>query len=141
MTHNLEETLFKIQVWAEMKKSVTYNMDIKLDKYPIISEARCECAAGQGPTAHCKHIGATLFPLSVFAEDGISYASEATCTQVDMSTYRLSYVYIHVVIHSFLTTSPICSTCCNATISNHDMFHFMGSYFSEAPIISQGNKV
>ena len=67
MAQKLEEAFFKSQVTAEMMKSVTYS----------------------SPTAHCKHIGATLFALTVFAEDGKPYASEATCTQVDMPTYRL----------------------------------------------------
>ena len=40
---------------AMMKKSVTYFAAIKLSKN-VIMECQCECAAGMGPTGHCKHI-------------------------------------------------------------------------------------
>ena len=76
----------------------------------------------------------------LFAEDGILYASEAKCTGVDMPTYRLSYVYIHVVVPSHFKTSPMCSSCCNMVNRNCDIFHFKVSYFSESPIISEGKK-
>ena len=36
-------------------------------------------------------------------------ASEARHAQVDMTTKKLLYVYIHVVISLFFNTSPICS--------------------------------
>jgi len=48
---------------AEMKKSVTYNMHVCLEKCGTIDSCECECAAGMGPNAHCKHIRALLYGL------------------------------------------------------------------------------
>jgi hypothetical protein len=46
---------------AEMKKSVSYKVDIVLESDGVVSECQCECAVGMGPTAHCKHVCACLF--------------------------------------------------------------------------------
>ena len=43
-------------VWAEMKKQTNHKVDISLDTDAVVYEAQCECGAGQGPTAHCKHV-------------------------------------------------------------------------------------
>ncbi|KAK3884925.1 hypothetical protein Pcinc_010768 [Petrolisthes cinctipes] len=45
-----------LSVWAEMKKSVNYKVDASLTKDGVVSESQCECAAGQGSAAHCKHV-------------------------------------------------------------------------------------
>ncbi|KAK4318801.1 hypothetical protein Pmani_010224 [Petrolisthes manimaculis] len=39
-----------------MKKTVSYKVDTSLTKDGVVSESQCECAAGQGPAAHCKHV-------------------------------------------------------------------------------------
>ena len=68
-------------IWAEMRKSVTYRVDIHIKNSIIIYETQCECAVGQGPNAHCKHVGAVLYTLQRFKADCIEYVSELTCTQ------------------------------------------------------------
>ena len=40
----------------EMSKLVLYTIDIAIENDGIIAECQCECAAGMGPLAHCKHI-------------------------------------------------------------------------------------
>ena len=50
-------------VWAEMKKSVSYKVDILLDEVFVIQESQCECGAGQGPSAHCKHVACVLYGI------------------------------------------------------------------------------
>ena len=67
-------------VWAEMKKSTSYKADISLNTDGIVQEAQCECGAGQGPNAHCKHMAAILFGLSEFCKTG-DILTELTCTQ------------------------------------------------------------
>lgn len=71
---------FSATVWAEMKKSVAYRTDFSL-KDGVIHESQCECGAGQGPSAHCKHVGATIYGVNRFATDGY-VLTEQTCTQV-----------------------------------------------------------
>ena len=40
---------------AEMKRSVTYNLDISFTDGSV-HDAQCECTAGMGPQTHCKYI-------------------------------------------------------------------------------------
>ena len=51
---------------AEMKKKMTYSIDISLRNSGFVNEAQCECGAGEGPTGHCKHILAVLFAYCKF---------------------------------------------------------------------------
>lgn len=68
-------------VLAEMKKSVVYIVDLQLDRHGVVVEAQCECAAGQGPSAHCKHVGAVLYSLYAIQHSS-KLLYEETCTQV-----------------------------------------------------------
>lgn len=76
-------------VWAEMKKTVTYKVDASLTEDGVISETQCECAAGQGPATHCKHVTTVLFALVEFCKDG-ELLTDLTCTQVKIQ--KLAYV-------------------------------------------------
>jgi hypothetical protein len=71
----------KASVWAEMKKSVSYMLDVSLDADGVIQEAQCECGAGMAPTAHCKHVGALMYGLTLFVKTA-HLLTELTCTQV-----------------------------------------------------------
>ena len=64
-----------------MKKTTAYKVDISVDEHGVVVEAQCECAVGQGPSAHCKHVLCTLFGLSAFHREK-SILTEVTCTQV-----------------------------------------------------------
>ena len=75
-------------VWAEMKKTTWYSVDIRLNKDGIVQEAQCECGAGAGPDAHCKHVAAILFGLSEFCKTG-EILTELTCTQ-QLQTFHKS---------------------------------------------------
>lgn len=68
-------------VWAEMKKTVSYKVDLAVNSHGVIEEAQCECAVGQGPTAHCKHVGCVLYGLIQFSSKQ-ELLTEQTCTQV-----------------------------------------------------------
>jgi len=74
-------------VWAEMKKQTSYKVDVSLDEHGIVSEAQCECGAGQGPTAHCKHVTTVLYALFRLRVDG-TVLTEQTCTQVLQTFHR-----------------------------------------------------
>ncbi|KAL5006349.1 hypothetical protein ScPMuIL_015155 [Solemya velum] len=65
---------------AEMKKTVSYKVDVKIDKNGSIGECQCECAVGMGPTAHCKHIRCVLYACYKFSTSNI-IQTEETCTQ------------------------------------------------------------
>lgn len=72
-------TYFTSTIWAEMKKNVAYRTDISFQN-GIICETQCECTAGEGPSAHCKHVGTTLYALIEFTK-GKDIVTEQTCTQ------------------------------------------------------------
>lgn len=78
-------TFFTSSVWAEMRKSVSYRVDVAVDVNRVIVEAQCECGAGQGPTAHCKHVACTLLGVHDIGCNG-SILTETTCTQVMYTT-------------------------------------------------------
>jgi len=69
-------------VWAEMRKSVAYKVDVCIDSRGVVVEAQCECGAGQGPSAHCKHVACVLYAAEQFATSGSTPVCEVTCTQV-----------------------------------------------------------
>ena len=73
---------------AEMKRSVVYLVDIKLSKNEQqIEEAQCECGAGMGPLAHCKHITTALYAIHVFGKTG-EVNVEDSCTQKLMTFHH-----------------------------------------------------
>ena len=81
----------KSSVWAEMKKHTSYNVDVCLDKHGIVQEAQCECGAGQGPSAHCKHVITVIFGLQKLCSNKI-LLTEQTCTQV-LQTFHQAKPY------------------------------------------------
>lgn len=73
-------TYFKAQVKAEMKSNIVYRVDILVNMEHVIEEAQCECAAGMGPRAHCKHVVCVLYGLSEFVLTR-TFKTVQTCTQ------------------------------------------------------------
>ena len=73
-------TFFRGNCRAEMKKNVTYNVDVQVDNKGNIRQAQCECAAGMGPASHCKHVVAVLFCTVMFFQSG-TLNTELTCTE------------------------------------------------------------
>lgn len=65
---------------AEMKKKITYRVDISLQKKGFIHEAQCECGAGEGPTGHCKHIRTVLLACCKFIKS-FELKVESSCTE------------------------------------------------------------
>ena len=47
--------------FAEYRNGTSYEVDILLDETGSIIEAQCECHAGVGPSAHCKHVCTVIF--------------------------------------------------------------------------------
>ena len=70
-----------------MRKSVTYNIEIRVDQGGNIREAECECAAGMGPNAHCKHIVSVIYCMVKFFMSG-NLNTEQTCTEKLQSFHK-----------------------------------------------------
>lgn len=70
----------KAQCCAEMKKRLHYNINSVIDKCNVVNECECDCAAGMGPAAHCKHICAVLFGLTEFSSKKVLILQK-TCTE------------------------------------------------------------
>lgn len=66
--------------YAEMKRNATYPVDISFDTDGVITECQCECGAGMGPEAHCKHVQTVLWALIRFSTSKEILAVQ-TCTE------------------------------------------------------------
>lgn len=74
---------------AEMKKKTTYFIDVKLDKdNGMVLQAQCDCGAGMGPEAHCKHVQIVLWGVHMRGEKG-EIITEETCTQVLQTFHKV----------------------------------------------------
>ena len=91
-----DNTFVSAIVWAEMRKAASYKIDISINRDGVIQESQCECGAGEGPTAHCKHVGAVLYGLTCFCQTGI-VTTELTCTQVTITFKILGHMLSTVV--------------------------------------------
>lgn len=60
------ENYIKAEIFSEYRKNTTYNIHLKLSQNGFTIESECECGAGAGPTAHCKHEGIVLEALQDF---------------------------------------------------------------------------
>ena len=76
----------KGQCSAEMKKHISYWIDISIDAEVAIIEGQCDCAAGMGPKANCKHICVVLYALYDLTCRG-QLQLQTTCTQ-ELQTFH-----------------------------------------------------
>ena len=81
-----DEAFIRGEVRAEMKKSVSYCVDVHVEDGGFIAEAQCECTAGVGPSAHCKHVTSVICALLYFSKTR-SVKREVTCTDV-LQTFK-----------------------------------------------------
>lgn len=65
---------------AEMKKSIIYTVDVVLDASGAVCESQCECGAGMGPDAHCKHVCCLLYGMTRFSTHK-EFNLRETCTE------------------------------------------------------------
>ncbi len=65
---------------AEMKKNVSYVVDVVVNHHGVVKECQCECAVGTGPDAHCKHVQCLLYGLVQFGSKN-EILTRQTCTQ------------------------------------------------------------
>ncbi|KAK2140510.1 hypothetical protein LSH36_1333g00025 [Paralvinella palmiformis] len=77
------------RVSVEMYKKCIYNVDIQLDSLGVVQQCQCECAAGMGPEAHCKHVGLVIHALTKLKEGIIT---QEICTQV-LQTFHQAKKY------------------------------------------------
>ena len=82
-----EGCFVKSRCHAEMKKTVSYEIDVALDNAGDVIEAQCECAAGMGPHAHCKHVCTVLYGALMFQKKR-TIKTEETCTQKLQTFHR-----------------------------------------------------
>ncbi|KAK3107721.1 hypothetical protein FSP39_020797 [Pinctada imbricata] len=75
-----DKTFIKASCRAETRKGVSYTVDIELGQRCSIIEPQCECAAGMGPHAHCKHVCCALYG-AVMYQSKRDIKTEETCTQ------------------------------------------------------------
>ena len=84
-----EDTYIIGRVSAEMSKKAVYKTDVKLDTFGVVTACQCECGAGEGPEAHCKHVALVLYALT-HIRTGI--ITKQTCTQT-LQTFHQTKSY------------------------------------------------
>lgn len=65
---------------AAMKKNVSYNIKLLVESHGEVQNSLCDCPAGDGPHATCKHVVATLLVISHFVKSGELYITKS-CTE------------------------------------------------------------
>lgn len=74
-------------VYAEMKKNLAYNIKFIIDaRTGQVKNSECECPAGKGPTATCKHVVSALLLLVEFT-DGGELRIRKSCTET-LQTFK-----------------------------------------------------
>ena len=58
--------------------------------YVWMVQCKCECAAGMGSSAVCKHVCTVLFALQMFSES-CEIVKEETCTQTLQTFYQAKH--------------------------------------------------
>lgn len=88
-----DSTYIQGQCKAQMKK-IFYVVNVKLNSDGSIEESHCECAAGSGVEAHCKHVMVSLHGVEdmVHTKTIILYQ---VCTQKLMDFKRPRKVYFY----------------------------------------------
>ena len=81
-----DEAFIRGEVRVEMKKSVSYCVDVHVKDGGFIAEAQCQCTAWVGPSAHCKHVSSVICALLDFSKTR-SVKREVTCTDV-LQTFK-----------------------------------------------------
>jgi hypothetical protein len=79
MSLDNETTYIASSCYVEYKKGISYEIDILFDKTGAITEAQCECPAGEGPDAHCKHVCTVVYGAIMFTKNK-EIKAEQTCT-------------------------------------------------------------
>ena len=65
------QKFFESYCHPEMQKDHIYNLLMCIDQNSYdITTASCDCPAGKGPSASCKHVGALCYALVEFCTSG-----------------------------------------------------------------------
>ena len=72
--------------------------DVCVDVDGCVVQCQCECAAGMGPSAVCKHVYTVLFGLQMFSESG-EIVTEEPCTQ-NLQTFHQAKHYMGSPLNS-----------------------------------------
>ncbi|XP_045773598.1 uncharacterized protein LOC123873001 [Maniola jurtina] len=76
-----QDTYLKGYCKASMKQ-LQYEINIKLNNDGMPEEANCECAAGEGNEAHCKHIAVVLLAAENIVQQKIIILHEVSTSQL-----------------------------------------------------------
>jgi len=74
-------------VHAQIYKKVVYNVVLKISPDGLINGTHCECAAGEGGTAHCKHVVVCLLGVEDMVRTK-SIVLRQVCTQELQSFHK-----------------------------------------------------
>ena len=76
-----EKLYVRCQVMAEMTKGMKYVSKAVIDKHGTVGNSNCDCTAGAGSKAKCKHVAVVLFALESLSRTG-KLKLQKTCTDL-----------------------------------------------------------
>jgi len=92
-----------------MKKRIAYKVDVSLDAHGVITECQCECAAGMGAEAHCKHVATVLLYPTNFHKQVVCKLKKAAQASSKPFTrqknHLVSTLKVEITIHQTLIIS------------------------------------
>jgi hypothetical protein len=83
-----EKYYFRSKCHAEMRKDITYLVDAVVDKDGVVLEGQCECGAGMGPEAHCKHVQTLIYAI-IQLRDTNAVKTLQTCTDTLQTFHKV----------------------------------------------------
>lgn len=83
--HEKKDDIFiRATCCAEMKKSLEYDVNVHINvRECLIMKAQCQCPAGVGPGAACKHVSALLYAIEYYAVTGELLFNFNTCQLIE----------------------------------------------------------
>lgn len=119
-------TYLRGQCKASMKK-VAYVVDIKLNHDGIIEECHCDCAAGSGTRASCKHVAVLLCGILEMVHSKTIKLHQA-CTQMLMTFNRPRKAFYNSPIAAQNLPNKRLKSCIYNPLDENDIMHNYKDY-------------
>jgi len=100
-----DEHFLRGLVGAELKKTVNYFVDVKVEKDGSVFGAGCDCTVGADGVAHCKHVIVVLLGVCEMVEKK-TIKLQVTCTQELQSFHRPKKTYMGSPIKAEAMSKP-----------------------------------
>ena len=92
------------QVMSEMTKKTRYMMKVITSPCGTVLNSHCECTAGAGNKAKCKHVTVVLFGMEGLARTGQLQCRKAALISHNSGTSQLWSILVRLLRHAESST-------------------------------------